>query len=103
MKLSDKMPSQMDPMMSPRMPAQMESNAPPYAGEGGSDDPAVVPIVNQSSYGSVTCQSISQNSGPAWETADNKTGSAWMASDRKNETDKGSLPQRDPDNDGDLN
>jgi len=102
MKLSDKMPAQQDSTLAARMPAKMDSDAPAYKGEGGSDDPADSPIA-QKSTGGVDWQSINEK-GESWQTADKKTGpgDGYSLQDRK-ETDTGGLPQRDPDNDGDLN
>lgn len=103
MKLSDKMPAQMNSTLAAKMPSTMESDAPAYAGEGGSDDAPVVPISRDSAQQDPQWDNLNEV-GEKWNTTDKKTGKCgdWQACDRV-ETNVGGLPQRDPDNDGDLN
>lgn len=100
MDLSAKMPAQMDSTLAAKMPATMKSEA-ETSGDNGSNDAPVVPIVRDSAQNDQEWESINDDK-PGWETQDKKTGSEWELTDRK-ETDIGGRPQRDPDNDGDLN
>jgi len=100
MKLSDQMPAQMDSTLPAKMPDSMPSQAKPTAG-GGSDDAPVVPIATTIPTQSQQVDNLNLV-GEKWQTTDKKTGSSWEVTDRV-ESNKGGLPQRDPDNDGDLN
>lgn len=102
MDLSAKMPATQPATMEAKMPSQIASDAPPYAGEGGSDDAPDVET-SQQSTGGVEWQAINDNK-PGWEIGnDEQKGPTWEMEDRKDENDEGAMPQRDPDDDGDLN
>lgn len=104
MKLSDRMPAQQDSTLPAKMPDMIPSDAPPYAGEGGSDDAIVMEISRDTKRDSrLSWECVDDQKGD-WQTTDAKsgTGKMWEASDDI-EAPEGGLPQRDPDNDGDLN
>ena len=103
MKLSAKMPSQMDAKLPAKMPDSMPSDS-QTTGDGRSDDAPVVEISRDTKRDSrLTWESIDDQKGD-WQATDAKsgTGKLWEASDDI-EGPEGGLPQRDPDNDGDLN
>lgn len=101
MKLSAKMPAQMDSTLAAKMADSMPSDS-QKTGDGGSNDAPVTPIVRDSSP-TVEWQSLNDNK-PGWEATDGEFNSkGWEVTDRKDENNEGAMPQRDPDNDGDLN
>ncbi len=103
MDLSIKMPASQPATMDAKMPATMKSDEPPFPDEGKSDD-APVEVCSQTTPKTVEWASINDNGGMGWDVAsDDQKGPTWELEDRKDESDEGALPQRDPDNDGDLN
>lgn len=104
MDLSAKMPAKMDSQLDARMPAKMDSDAPAFAGEGGSDDAPVVPIKNTSVDQRGQWDAVDRERGLDWQTKDRLHGpTSWEAGKDRINNGEGGLPQRDPDNDGDLN
>lgn len=81
-KLSDSMPAQQDSKMPATFSDNMPSDAPAYAGEGGSQDAPQVAISRDSQSQNAEWVNL-QEKGPDWETADKKTGSEWELTDRK--------------------
>lgn len=81
-KLSDSMPAQQDSQLPATFAATMESDAPPYAGEGGSPDAPVVAISRDSTQTDPLWVN-NDDKGADWQTEDKKTGSEWEMTDRK--------------------
>lgn len=104
MDLSDKMPARQDSTLAAKMPAKMNSDRPGFKDEGKSDDAPVVPISRDSAPADTEWECINEQHGDMWQTSDQKTGPSdgYSLDDRK-ENESGGMPQRDPDNDGDLN
>lgn len=94
-KLSDSMPAQQDSTLAAKMPDRMSSDAPAYAGEGGSKDAPQDPISNQSQPQDAEWQCTDRERGISHETADRVNGEkiGWETTDRNN-TAEGGLPQR---------
>lgn len=82
MDLSAKMPASQDAQQEARMPATRESDAPPFAGEGGSMEPRTTPIKTQSAY-SGDCEARDKGT-QGWEAQDRKDSTGWETADRKN-------------------
>jgi hypothetical protein len=101
MKLSAKMPATMDSTLPAKMPATMPSDT-QQTGDGSSDD-APQMACSQTTPKTVKWESINDNK-PGWDIgSDEQKLTTWELMDRKDENDEGAMPQRDPDNDGDLN
>jgi len=80
MKLSAKMPAQMDSTLPAKREATMPSDSQQTG--GGSMNPPVVAIVRDSKPQDNEWVNL-QEKGPEWETAEKKTGSEWELTDRK--------------------
>lgn len=84
-KLSDNMPAQQDSSMASRFSDNMPSDAPAYAGEGGSPDATPVEIMRDSTPQDAEWMNVEEK-GSDWETEDKKAGSEWELTDRKEDS-----------------
>lgn len=80
MKLSARMPAQMDSTLPAKMDAEMSSDSQQTG--GGSMDAPIVPIKRDSTQNDPQWVNV-DDKGAAWQTEDKKLGSRWEMTDRK--------------------
>lgn len=91
MKLSAKMPAQMDSTLPATQDASMPSDS-QMTGDNGPMNGPSTPISRESAPQEAQWENLNEV-GSDWQTEDKKTGSEWELSDRV-EGNKGSVPQR---------
>lgn len=80
MKLSAKMPAQMDSTLPAKMDDSMPSDTQKTG--GGLPNNPIVPVITKSPQNDPQWVNL-QEKGPDWETADKKIGEAWEVTDRE--------------------